>query len=182
MKKILSIICITLVTTLAFTACSSSSKSNKIEVDIENGVFQITPQEFIDGFNDLVKQFQKTSDNQIIQYLLMLPNFVESDSDMEIDDGLQVTYITGADDKLKKLEIMYSDWASNEATMTFSFWLGALPAYFNPESSLNLGDEFNLPSDSGTGSTIDGEVSYSYVAMPGSIFITIEAVHLEKKS
>lgn len=184
MKRILCVF----IAMVVFCGCSASNKPVPIvDVNIEQGTFSITPQEFVEQWNAILLDFQKDSDDEKADYIIPLPDFEKSDKIMSLADGLDVIYLADeTSGKMTKFTMcQYSFTITNEGALTAGFIISAMPKFFNPESDIDLVEEFQLDQPPQTSSmncknAVDGNVVYQYVAVDGLGNISAEPIHLTK--
>lgn len=175
MKKLICcLLCIVLV-----VGCGTKVKG--ISADIEVGVFEITPQEFVDQWNAYIESVKKQSDDQKIQYLIPLPAHDADYTNVELVKGFEIRLAPDEKSgKLKSIEIEWYSWTlkDNAGIMTLGFMMGALPRFINPDSQLDLVRDLKIEAygDNNFDSIIDGDCKYEISALNGLSSLIISPV------
>lgn len=182
MKRIICcLLCMVLI-----AGCGAGTKQKEINVDIETGVFEITPQEFVDQWNAYIETVKKQSDDQKIQYLISLPENAEDCIDAELVKGFEVKLAPDENSgKLKSIELEWYAWTLEDKAglMTLGFMTATLPCFINPNSELDLANDLNIETygDFNFDSLIDGDCEFEISALNGLSTLTIRPVQFDKK-
>lgn len=172
MKKILAVVFMAL---MLLSGCNSSTTSTKLDpIPVGDGEFLVTPQNFIERWNNAVVNFQNNSENSNAQNLFILPDFSESGKSIEIKSrGLEVTYTANSKtSNLSKVEFQYfQPVATKEESLNWGFISGSIPDFMNPDTDFDITKEFNLQYR-GTDSDIafDGNYKYQYTVVNGDLY------------
>jgi len=167
MKKQIAIL---LILTL-LTACASGSTTPTQGIEVGDGEFLITPDDFIARWNEGVQKLkEKNPDNKDIQHIVVMPDYAGSGKEVEwIGRQLTLTFEANDAGNLTSIEVEYYDpSASQDATHNFGFVCGALPGFLNPNTKFNMASELGIPSDfTTTSKAFDGDIAYSYICVDG---------------
>ncbi len=162
MKKQIAIL---LILTL-LTACASGSATPTQGIEVGDGEFLITPDDFIARWNEGVQKLkEKNPDDKDIQHLVGMPDYAGNGQEANwIDNSLKI--ILEENDKGNLISVSvyhFSLSPSLESSHNFGFFCGAVARFFKPETDFNIDQELGLLS-SGTGikTAFDEDISYQY--------------------
>ena len=147
-------------------------------IEAGEGEFFITPDEFIEIWNERLAMLKENNpDSFDIQRLLFLPAFIENGKSILLNDtdtiyGLSVTYTTNDAGNLSELRFRLSSSGREKDRVhihNFIFIGTELPAFFNPDTQIDLSKKFSIASDierdsrmTDRFSVFDGYTEYTY--------------------
>lgn len=146
MKRVM---CALLICGVLFTSCggtgdktsSSQPESSQLgyEVNLDSGTFEITPEQFISDYNTAVSSFMETSEDAKAKYLQLIPDFVASGEEIDINDSLSIAFETNENGKIAEIDLRwYSVGISDQDALNVGFIVSMLPSFLCPESDFDL--------------------------------------------
>lgn len=144
------IIALSLISAMLFSGCTSIANDRSEEngqvssftgydIDLDNGTIKVTPEQFISDYNTAVSNFMETSDDAKAQYLDLIPDFVASGEDIDINDDLSIAFEVSDDGLISQIDLnWYSIGISDRNALNIGFITAALPSFICTESSFDL--------------------------------------------
>ena len=168
---------------LLFAGCGAKEEA-PIQVDFETGTFLITPQDFIDRWNDSLETYKEKSKDEKDQYLISIPDFEESGEAIELCNGLYITFDTHEKTQnIQELTIFWNSRSiSEEGNLTLGVMLVGIPYLLDSKEDFDPVEKFDMKmTNDGINQTISaGNCRYWLRGENTSSFFTISALELHK--
>lgn len=180
MKKLLALF-LTFILSCSLVSCSGEKESwSGIDVDISNGTFKISTQEFIDSWNNRIKKFQQTSDEELVQYMFLFPDFEENEKKMELSDSVDISYIQNENGMLQEIEISWSELLLDNVSAFNLGVFAAIPSFFNPETTVDLRDVMHITNNFDYVVDYDANIIYDVIQFDYAYSLTIKPLDMSE--